>query len=229
MFEKVELYKGHTKALSHDVDFYSQFIGNHRALELFAGYGRVSNKLISKGHQLETVEILPKYAQCIDLPPGVNHVCNVLDFSTDEPFERIFVAADSFTLLTLDHEIQIFFNMLSESLTNGGQVALNIYHPDFWHTAIDYVFEIDGIPVKYSSDFDDSKRHTDKISVWFDMYEYDGKKDFIRYDIRVYEDESDFLPFIEKAGLRLVEKVDNFNRKDIFEPGWQDYIFEKIA
>lgn len=223
-----ELYKTHTSTFVDDLEYYSSFIENHCALELFAGFGRVTNPLLARGHKIETVEILNSFSDFIELPENKKHVTNVLTFSPKQQFLRIFAAYNSFCLLTQDSDITIFFRQLEQWLAPGGKASLNYYHPDYWSDAVSDTFTIGGSTIKYTPAFDLSKRKTEKIGVWTDHFEISGQRESFNYMTRIYECADDLLPYLEGTGLRLVGSVENFNVENVKEPGWIDFILEKV-
>lgn len=230
MYTTRELYKAHTESLEDDVDFYFDFCQEKQTLELFAGFGRVTNKLIAKGCDIETVELDPFMAVFIDLPEHKNHIGDVREFTSGKRFDRIFAAYNSFPLLTDDEDIRLFFSSMSELLDVGGKLALNVYHPNWWENAVDYPLTIGDGTVRYSSGYNLERRYTDKIAQWHDHYDLpDGDRQTISHTIRLYENSADFTPYLKGVELRHIDTVINYNRPEheLVEPGWVDFIFQK--
>jgi hypothetical protein len=223
------LYKAHTESFDDDIEFYAQFINGYHALELFAGFGRVANRLLAKGHSIETVEILGEFANFINLPSTLNHVCSVLTYKPMQKFKRIYAAYNSFCLLTKDDEISLFFRNLSDWLEPGGLIALSYYHTNVWQDATgkESQFILDNQQITCIHDCDLSKRYSDNIGVWIDRYKHNDETKTFSYVTRVYETPKDLIPFAENAGLKLSDVVVDFNNPNISEPGWIDFIFEK--
>ena len=223
-----DLYKCHTEAFTDDVEYYAQFIDGHHSLELFAGFGRVTNPLTALGHTIDTVELSEHFAKFIKLPVSRNHVGDVLTFQPRQKFNRIYAAYNSFCLLTTEVEIHRFFDNLAAWMPTGGRASLNYYHTDYWAEAVEsQIAYRNNVMVKYHSSFDLSARYTDKRGVWIDHYSIDNKKYAYRYPTRVYESGKDLAPYLDGTGLRLVDSIENFGRNNVTEPGWIDFILEK--
>ncbi|ABC30319.1 hypothetical protein HCH_03577 [Hahella chejuensis KCTC 2396] len=230
-----QLYQAHSCEFSDDLNYYLDFCRGHATLELFAGFGRVSNFLVKQGVSLETVEILPCYSDQISLPDASKHVGDVLTFSSDKRFGRIFAAYNSFCLLTSDVDLRNFFTMIDRQLQPGGKASLSYFHPDYWDQAIDYEFTLNGKSVRATPAFDLSRREQ-KQGVWTDLYYLNdtGDKPALEknvvecsYPVRIVEDATDLLPFLHGLELEFVETVESFGRERVVEPGWVDFVFVK--
>lgn len=222
-----KLYKAHTESFFDDIEYYSCFVRDHSALELFAGYGRVTNQLLKFGHCIDTVEIQQEFADFIDLPVKQNHVCDVLSFTTHAQFSRIFSAYNSFCLLVNEVDIYKFFALLSSWLQPQGQISLNYYHPDFWKDAVSSEFNFEGDDVKYMPSYDLSKRKDKRIGEWIDQYQIHEEIITHKYITRIYESEHDLEPFLKGTGLYVSHTIENFGKRNITEPGWIDFILKK--
>jgi len=224
-----QLYKAHTESFCDDIEFYSKFIGHNKALELFAGFGRVTNRLLELGHDLETVEINASFAKFINLSLEKNHITDVLIFESGYKFKRIFAAYNSFCLFADEADIEKFFWRVGELLEVGGKIALNYYHPNYWSEAASSSFEFMGKKVDYLSSFNLSKRYTKRIGIWIDKFYIEDQLFEHKYTTRVYEYEKELLPYLKKNQLRLDDVVNNFNKSEneITEPGWIDFVLEK--
>jgi cyclopropane fatty-acyl-phospholipid synthase-like methyltransferase len=193
-----------------------------KSLELFAGFGRLANRLAKDGIDLETIELSPEFSNEIMLPASKKHIGDVTQIVLPKKFDRIFAAYNSFCLLTQDHQLNSFFENLSKMLSDGGLISLSYYHPDYWEKAIPLQFIIDGIVVDYEPSFDLSMRN-EKKAVWKDKYLFQGKIIQHEYPVRIFDD-TDLKEFAEKASLKIVGKALNFNNSNVSEPGWVDYI-----
>ncbi|MEJ2045975.1 MAG: class I SAM-dependent methyltransferase [Reinekea sp.] len=226
-----KLYKAVTEFFSDDIAYYKEFIGNTHSLELFAGYGRVTNQLVEQGASIETVEILPEFSQFIELPANHKHVCNVLDFQPEinGGYQRIFAAYNSFCLLTDSAEIQRFFHLLETWLQPNGLASLNYYHPDYWNVARQFNFQYKGQDVHYRPSFDLSNRHNG-VGRWIYEFELgDDRKVTYKYNTRIYETIDCLNKFLQNTTLVVESRVDNFNINNPMGPGWVDFILKKKA
>jgi len=165
-----ELCIEHTRSLTDDVDFYSKLCEGKKSLELFAGYGRITNRLVDQNIDVEAIDINPSYAAKIHLPTEKCHVCDVREFASNQRFEAIFAAYNSFTLLTSDKEIHAFFKNMADLMKKDGILCLNNYHHSAWDKAVAYSFtRDDGSTVRYWYDFDLSLRDK-SLGFWRDHY-----------------------------------------------------------
>jgi len=222
-----ELYKAHTESFADDIKYYCEFAGGYKTLELFAGYGRIANQLLSHQQYLEVVEIEPEFAKFIDLQASRKHVCDVLTFEPSHYFERVFAAYNSFCLFVDEADIFRFFQLLDSYLVAGGRASLSYYHPDYWSDAIGYAFEYEGVMIDYVPSFDLSMRETDRTGIWIDSFHYGEQTIVHEYKTKVYETPKDVEKYLDGTSLTLINVVHDFNQKEVEEPGWQDFIFEK--
>jgi hypothetical protein len=221
--ESWEIYKAHSEVFVDDFKYYFDFCQGHESLELFAGYGRVANHLIEKGIDLTTVELSPEFSKLINLPEEKRIAGDVLEYAPDKKFKRIFAGYNSFCLFSKEEDIQKFFDKLATWLDDDGLASLNYYSTDHWADAVAYDFDYKGQTINYVPSWDLSKK-SEKIGKWVDIYKIGEQELTHDYTVRVYEDESDLLPFLDRAGLKLVDTVKEFNLEEIMEPGWIDYI-----
>jgi|1048.fasta_scaffold15324_2 hypothetical protein len=221
--ESWRLYKHHTENFLDDLEYYRTFCLGKKSLELFAGFGRLTNILVQNGIDMETIELSPEFSNSINLPVSKKHVGDVTEVVLPRRFDRIFAAYNSFCLLTQDDQLYSFFENLSKMLSNFGQVSLSYYHPDYWGEAVPLQLVIDGITVEYEPSFDLSSRK-EKKAVWRDKYLFQGKTIQHEYPVRIFDADSDLNRFLENSKLRIVDKVMNFNNSNVSEPGWVDYI-----
>lgn len=222
------LYRALTESTTDDIDYYSSFVKDQTALELFAGFGRVSNHLASIGTDLETVELLRQYSEHINLTSSKVHTCDVLDFNPGKTYNRIFAAYNSFCLFTEDKDIQQFFRNLDMWLTSDGIISLSYYHPEFWHEVKPCDFIYKGTVVSYIPHYDLSNR-SNKKGIWTDEYIINSKSYFKEYYIQIYESERDLAPYLDGTNLQVIDVVANFNtpREELQEFGWIDFILAK--
>lgn len=220
------LYKAHSEFFNDDFEYYRNFCNGFRTLELFAGYGRLANQLVRGGTDIEVVEIDPEFASFIRLPTNKKHVCNVLDFVAEKPFERVVAGYNSFCLLTKDDEISLFFKKLDSFLVHGGRTSLSYYDHRAWGEAAAYTFQFNGKEVQYIPSFDLSKLEQN-IGVWIDQEKGDGIDSRVEYTTRIYQNQDSLLKFLGGTKLTLMDTIKNYNKTDILEPGWIEYVFEK--
>lgn len=119
------LYKAQAEGFNDDFDYYLNLCRGKKTLEIFAGYGRVSNMLLANSVDLETVELDPNFAQFINLPQAKNHICDVLKFDSDNKYECIISAYNSFPLLTNEGDFRAFFKRMCALLCDGGILSLS--------------------------------------------------------------------------------------------------------
>lgn len=222
-----ELYKAHSASFNEDFKYYLEFSNGFKTLELFAGYGRLTNFLFDNGVDVETVELEPNFAKYIAIPESKNHICNVLNFNSKQKFERIIAAYNSFCLLTNDSEIALFFRKLDSWLTKEGLVSLSYYHPDAWEALNGVSTKLDTLNnVTHISKCDLSKRN-DKIGIWIDEYHFNSKKEIYSYPVRIYETNDCLAPFLKGTGLKIKRIIHNYDCSDISDPGWIEFVLEK--
>lgn len=221
--ESWQLYIHHTEGFNDDLDYYRNFCKGKKSLELFAGYGRLTNQLLRDGIDIETIELSPEFAKLIALPAEKNHIGDVTQVVLPQRFERIFAAYNSFCLLTEDSQLHAFFRNMSKMLAADGEISLSYYHPDFWSDAVSTNMSIDGRSVTYEPSFDLTRRNS-KRAVWRDKYIFDEKILVHEYPVRIFETDEDLLPFLQAANLRIARKIRDFNNQIVSEPGWVDYL-----
>ena len=222
-----ELYKLHSASFNEDFKYYLEFSKGYKTLELFAGYGRLTNFLFDHGIDIESVELEPNFAKFITIPENINHVCNVLNFNPKQKFQRIIAAYNSFCLLTNDSDISLFFHKLDSWLTKDGLVSLSYYHPDAWEALNGVSTKLDSFNnVTHFSKCDLSKRK-EKIGIWIDEYHYDSKQDIYSYPVRIYETRDCLKPFLKGTDLVLKNIIQNYDCPDISDPGWIEFVLEK--
>ena len=219
------LYKKHTETFDEDIEYYYEFCKGYKTLELFAGYGRISNALIRKGLDLTTLELNADFARNINLSTTKCKIGDVVHYQLNGKFERIIAGYNSFCLITNRVDIQKFFCNLSDWLSDNGKISLNYFHQDFWDMSLSSEIEFEGKNIKYNPSFTFSEGNND--ACWIDSYEIEGRKILHKYNLKLYKTAKDLLPFLDKAGLKLTSEVHNFNKQVISEPGWIDYILEK--
>lgn len=219
------LYKAQSGAFKEDFEYYLKLCLGRKTLEIFAGYGRLSNYLISNGVDLETVELEPKFARYINLPAERNHIGDVLAFESKFRYERIIGAYNSFCLLLSNEEIEAFFRTMSALLEPGGLLSLSYYPLDSWVDQPETSIECDGVVYKYQPRFD-LTRIQENIAIWVDEFTNKSDTHVFRYPTRIYRDDKALTIFAEKSGLRFSETIVNYN-KNIENDKWIEYVFFK--
>lgn len=225
--ESWKLYKTHSDFFEYDFDYYYNFSKDKKTLEAFAGYGRLTNFLHSKKANLHANELSPELASFIQIPNANVHVGDFLEFMTQEKFERIIIAYNSFCLITDETKAKEMFSKIESLLIPGGLVSLSYYHPDFWPDSNIYEFKYEGDIVKYHSDFDLSKRAS-KSGIWEDIYEFKGNTYKHNYNVRIYENKDDLKKLIAHTKLKIVDEIKNYNDKRIMEEGWTEYVLKLV-
>lgn len=222
------LYKAHSDSFKKDFDYYLNFALGHKTLELFAGYGRLTNYLSRNKVDVEAVEIEPNFAGHIDLSFENIYVCDVLEFAPKTKYQRIIAAYNSFCLLTQEDDIKKFFRDMSQWLEKGGEASLSYFHPDGW--PIDQPFTeiltLDNNILSYSATCDLSRR-SEKIGVWIDTYEADGQTAEFKYQTRIYENAAELEQFLVGTELEIKSIIYNYDNPEIDYNGWIEYIFVK--
>ncbi|WP_163832500.1 class I SAM-dependent methyltransferase [Spartinivicinus ruber] len=178
--EIYEINKAFTQKYCYDHVYYLNFSKGHATLDLFAGFGRVSNYLANQGIDLEAVELLENYSRHIQLPSSKIHTCDVLEFTPKKTFNRIISGFNSFCLLTKDWEIKAFFTKLDSWLAKDGLVSLSYYHQDYWHTIEKFTFQYKGKIAFYRPRYDLSERKKGR-GIWIDEFLVDGELVLIEY------------------------------------------------
>lgn len=219
-----EIYKAHSEVFKGDYPYYLELCKGQTVLETFAGYGRLTNYLIENNIELETIEIEPNFAQFINLPAELNHICNVLDFETNKQYDRVIAAYDSISLLTQESDIIKFLQKTDAWLKPGGIASFSYYHHDNWPNAKGYEFEFKGKKLRYKPAYDLSQRENKK-GVWIDQYLGEDINLKYEYPIRLYEDSNCLIPFLKDTNLELINTIYNYNHPDI--KGWVEFVLVK--
>ena len=227
-----QFYKAQSEAFDEDLQYYYDFCKNQKTLDLFAGYGRLTNFLAARNIDIEIVEIENDFAKFINIDPSKKHIQDVLAFTSPSPFDRIIAGWNSFCLLTKDNDIKKFFSIVDTLLIPGGYASLNYFDTNYWKDAPSGALTIDGIRISYVPSYDLSKAK-EGHGVWFDDYEFTQsgslEKRRFEYPVRVYENADALTQFFQHTSLELVDAVENFGlaKDEISEPGWIDYVFKK--
>jgi hypothetical protein len=220
-----QLYVEHSKSFQDDFEYYKNFVSKHSSLELFAGYGRITNYLVSQGADIETIELSEDFSKFINLPPARKHVGDVREVVLNRKFERIFAGYNSFCLLLEESDIRRMFQNVKAMLSENGQVSLSYYHPNYWHEAVPNDFVLDNQNVQYRPMFDLSSRK-EKRAIWTDIYSFENEEVKHSYPVRIYESDGDLEFLLTGTGLKLSKKIMDYNLNNISEPGWVEYILE---
>lgn len=220
LYEKSwELYKFHSDYFQDDNEYYLNFCRGKKTLELFAGYGRLSNFLARNEISLHTIELSEEFSDLIELPDSRKHIGDVTTTILNETFERIIAGYNSFCLLTENDQLTAFFRNIKQMLANDGQISLSYYHPDFWTKAERFTFSFRDHKVEYVPEFDLSKRK-EKKGIWRDRYVIEGVTETHQYPVRIFENKHDLEPFLKQADLRITNIIENYNNPNISEPEW---------
>lgn len=227
-----QFYKAQSEGFNEDFDYYFRFCENHKTLDLFAGYGRLTNYLASRKIDIECVEIEPEFVKFINIDSSKKHTQDVRNFTSPNKFERIIAGWNSFCLLTEENDIKNFFSLIDSLLVPGGFASLNYFDTSYWHDAPSGKLLIDGVEYQYEPNYDLSKAD-EGHGLWIDEYEStqsnQSRKLKFEYPIRVYQNVESLIPFFEHTPLEIVNIVENFGleKETISEPGWIDYVFKK--
>ncbi len=225
-------YKAQSEAFNEDFDYYFQFCNNHKTLDLFAGYGRLTNFLASRKIDIESVEIEAELSSFISLDSSKKHIKDIRSFTSPNKFDRIIAGWNSFCLLTDENDIKNFFSLVNSLLMPGGYASLNYFNTSYWHDAPSGKLLLDGIEYDYEPSYDLSKAK-EGYGLWIDEYEFmqsnQRKKLRFEYPVRVYQNIESLTPFFKHTSLEIVDIVENFGleKEKISEPGWIDYVFKK--
>ncbi|MCW5588801.1 MAG: hypothetical protein KIT27_03970 [Legionellales bacterium] len=222
-----ELYKIHSQQFDEDFNYYLEFCKGHQTLELFAGYGRLSNFLKKNGIDIETVELEPNLAKSILLPKKKNHVCDVLEFKSRKTFSRIIAGYNSFCLLTQEDQIKTFFQKLSSLLSKNGLASLSYYHLDAWEASDEAEIIYQDKKFTYKSSYD-LNQIEQGIATWIDKYN-DQENHFIyKYPTKVYRKTEDFSYYLTGTNLHLSDIILDYGNPAIKESGWVEYVIQKF-
>jgi len=220
-----ELYKAQTEDFVGDFDYYLNFCKKYKTLDIFAGYGRLTNYLYKNNIDVEAVELEPNFAKYINLPLNKKHICDFLTFSSPFLFERIVAGFNSFCLLRETEEIKIFFKKISSLLTSDGKASLSYYHHDFWEQDSAYSFYCNGEKIYYEPDSDLSGLDNG-IGIWIDRYKKDNMNLEFRYPTKIYDGLEQLESYIQESGLFIDSIIKNYGAS---EPnGWIEFVLGKI-
>lgn len=222
-----ELYKTHSESFEDDFDYYLEQCKGHKTLELFAGYGRLTNYLLSHGIDIDSVELEPNFAKFINLPLQKNHICDVLDFRSLIKFDRIIAGYNSFCLLTKETDIFKFFQNIEVWLNTDGIVSLSYYHHDFWETGTKEKinFEYQGKKIELLEKYDLSKRE-EKKGIWIDEYYIDNGVMKFEYPTTLYETVDCLTQYLKGTKLEVFDVIENYRKPNI-SPGWIEFLLRK--
>ncbi|MBM3887439.1 class I SAM-dependent methyltransferase [Candidatus Dependentiae bacterium] len=228
------LYKAHSEAFKDDFEFYTAFCRGYSTLELFAGYGRLTNHLVDQGINVDVVELEPAFMPFIKLDAANKYTCDVLKFTTDKRYERIIAAYNSFCLFTDENDARVFFSKLDELLVPGGMACLSYFDTDYWsrcNEAQQFKLNDNTITVTFSWDL---SRRDQGFAVWKDHYrieDSDGEVEEKTFDypVRVYNERHPITRFFAHTNLELVREVRDFGlpASELTEQGWIDYVLRK--
>lgn len=104
--ESWKLYKAQSETFIDDQEYYYNFCKNYKTLEMFAGYGRLTNFLAAKKVDIQIVELEREFAKFINIDPERKHIQDILSFTSSSKFQRIIAGYNSFCLFTKDDDIK---------------------------------------------------------------------------------------------------------------------------
>ena len=225
--EDWELYKGQTERIEHDVDFYRDFCSDRPSLELYAGFGRVANRLAAAGVDLDVVEPWPELARFIQLPPSRKHLVDPGAFRPERRYERVFAALNALGDFEDEAELHRFLVNLGSCLTEDGSGCLSYLPAKAWRHATPTEFEVEGRKVTHMPGWDLSTRARGR-GLWFDHYIV-GDHEGLVYsrDLILHDDPVRLQHRLSAAGLRLEAVVRDQNRALAREKGWIDFIVKR--
>ncbi len=218
------LYKAHTQSFTDDYDYYYEFCKGYDTLELFAGYGRLTNFLIDKKINIESIEIESNFSSFIHLPEEKNHTCDILKFFPNKKYERIIAAYNSFCLFTTEDKVELFFKKIDSFLARGGIASLSYYPVSAWKKNKEEII-IDGRKYLYQSDFNLDLLHKN-IAIWIDQYFNQKVNLKFEYPTRIYKNEYDIYQFLQNTNLELIDIVENYKNENIQDKGWIEYVLQ---
>lgn len=224
--ESWKLYKAHSESFLDDLQYYMEFCKGYRSLEIFAGYGRLTNLIAESGSDIECLELSPDFSKHILLPESRKHVCDVLKFDSNTQYQRIFAGYNSFCLLNSADKQRAFFRILEEILTDDGKISLSYYHPDYWHLDQPSEFLLDGNKITCSPSFDLSDREH-KQAVWIDSYTWEGGSCEHRYPVYVIENQEELEALISPTSLTIEKVIFNYNNEKLKGQGWVEYLLKR--
>lgn len=227
-----KLYKAQSEIFTDDYEYYFNFCKNHKTLELFAGYGRLTNYLCNRGVDIEAIEFEPKFGEFITIDKSKIHIMDVLEFNSHTQYERIIAGYNSFCLFTSEIDIKRFFSLVDSLLMPGGYASLNYYDISNWKNALLTKIYNERNEINYLTNFK-STSNNKEIGTWTDEYESaianEFKKFKFEYPVRVYQNVDALYPFFKHTSLKLVDVIKDFGLESekISESGWIDYVFQK--
>lgn len=230
--ESWRLYKAQSETFTQDQEYYYNFCKNHTTLDLFAGYGRLTNYLALRNIDIEAVELEKEFANFIKIDKSKIHINDVLKFSHKRQFERIIAGWNSFCLFTKVEQIKQFFSKIESFLVPDGYASLSYFDTNYWKYSLPEEFYIDKTKIFYEPAYDLSKADSG-CAIWIDKYQYlNGnklEKKRFEYPVRVYKSSEALLDFYKHTSLELINVVENFGLKkeEMTEAGWVDYVFRK--
>ncbi|MEO8400519.1 MAG: hypothetical protein ABI597_01825 [Gammaproteobacteria bacterium] len=223
-----KLYKSQHQDINFDFDYYLDLCKGSRTLELFAGFGRLTNYLIMQKVDIETVELEPNFAKYIQLPQEKNHICNVLDFNPIGKFNRIIAAYNSFCLFTKTDETFLFFKKIDSWLEKDGIVSLSYFHPDYWerYAGEKDHFDHEGDIIEHHSECDLTKRNNE-LGIWIDIYIHADKELRYEYPTRIYESTESLASFLKGTSLKIIDVLYDYDKPNPQYPGWIEFVLKK--
>lgn len=225
-----EFYRIESQDFSDDFDYYKNLCRNKTVLELFSGYGRLANQLMSIVSKMVCIELEKKFTDFINIPKNDIHICDVLKFNTTEKFERIIAGYNSFTLLLKDEDVLKLFKNIHSWLTADGIASLSYYNYETWSPSEKKEISLGDDGYIYSSNLIKNKGKSN-IGIWVDTYSNINTGEIMQFDypVRIYESShNEIAKFSNLAKLELIDIVKNYGNKNESETEWLEYVFKKI-
>lgn len=220
-----DLYKLQSESFKDDFEYYYKLCREHRTLELFAGYGRLTNFLAARGVDIEAVELEKEFVTYINLPEHKKHIIDVLKFTNEKTYERIIAGYNSFCLLLEDVQIREFFHLMNSKLEKNGILSLSYYPIQAWKEVNSETIIKNNIEYQYSCEFDFSNAD-EKIAIWIDKYENSNTSLKFEYPTRIYHSDQELITFLHGTTLELKDVVEDYNC-NLEDKGWIEYVFIK--
>lgn len=219
-----KFYQALTNKIDFDIKYYQDFVATGRSLELFAGFGRVSNHLADKLDY--AVELEPGFLESMTLPKEKKICADVLTLDPKKigQFDRIFAAYNSFCLFTEEKDIAKFFQILAALLKPDGKISLSYSQYQTWekYEKDDWTITVDGKEYIVHADFE--LNHPN--GKWIDIYKNDKASYRFEYPVHLYDDKAAVDAYANRYGL-FVEKV--VEHKNAHEPGWVDFVLTQMT
>ena len=76
----------------------------------------------------------------------------------------------------------------------------------------------------------DLSQANENKGIWIDEYENKENNIYLKheYPVRLYQDDQNIERFIKGIKFSFVDKIFNYQKQNINDPGWIEYVFEKV-